>query len=113
MAPGDGIVAFYSNTGGDQRGRTLSQILSFSNDQLEYTHDYIQTLFPMPEASVAQALQGVDIITEDVFRAFRARQDLRSNLKRAFKRMLEFWGFSLQDQVPGLRIKVCDEWRIG
>jgi len=49
--PSTSLVAFYDGTGTDERGRTLEQILEWRATRLEQSHDYIQTLFPLPEAS--------------------------------------------------------------
>jgi len=49
--PSTSLVAFYDGTGTDGRGRTLEQILEWRATRLEQSHDYIQTLFPLPEAS--------------------------------------------------------------
>jgi hypothetical protein len=40
------IVAFYLHEGTDHIGRTLKQMWSFTDEQLEKEHDYIQWLFP-------------------------------------------------------------------
>jgi len=49
--PSSSLIAFYDGTGTDGRGRTLEQILDWGAGRLEQSHDYIQTLFPLPEAS--------------------------------------------------------------
>lgn len=45
------LVAFYDGSGVDGRGRSLETILKWGTGKLESSHDYIQTLFPLPEAS--------------------------------------------------------------
>ena len=54
MAAG-AIVAFLQGEGPDSRGRTLFDVLAFSNAALEQSHDFIQWLFPLPEPSAAVA----------------------------------------------------------
>ena len=99
-------VAFYRDTNpqADRRGRTLSQILSWSDNDLERSHDYIQYLFPLPERSPYNRF--APLITEDVFSAFRANttegEGLRINLCRAFERMLAFYGFQIVRYDAGL-----------
>ena len=47
------VVSSIEVEGRDHRGRLLSHILGFSLDELEFHHDYIQWLFPLPEPSGA------------------------------------------------------------
>jgi hypothetical protein len=50
------LISFYDGSGTDGRGRTLAQILDWDADKLESRHDYIQTLFPLPEESGVRCL---------------------------------------------------------
>jgi hypothetical protein len=43
------IIAFYSDTEPDHRGRFLHEIQEWPDDQLETVHYYIQRLFPLPD----------------------------------------------------------------
>ena len=92
-------IVFYRSTQPqpDDRGRTLEQILSWSNFALEKSHNYIQYLFPIPERSPINPFAPP--VTQEVFEAFRADtpegHGLRINLRRAFERMLAFYGFKL------------------
>jgi hypothetical protein len=45
------LVSFYDGSGPDGNGRTLEEILQWDAEKLERSHDYIQTLFPLPEKS--------------------------------------------------------------
>ena len=91
------IVAFYdpSIRKRDAEGRTLDNILNFSADELEYHHDFIQYLFPLPERSPINPYAPV--VTPEVRREFLARSDLREALMLALGRMLNFYGFGLDD----------------
>ena len=64
------LIAFYDGTGADGRGRTLEQILNWGAARLEQSHDYIQTLFPLPEASGVN--DSAPIIKKQVRRCLRA-----------------------------------------
>jgi hypothetical protein len=87
------LLAFYDGTGVDSRGRTIEQVLAFPFTTMEASHDYIQWLFPldvpsgvMPDAPLA----GSDcqcVFVQDPTRATR--------LRRAFERMLAFYGLLL------------------
>ena len=87
------LVRFYDPVikGKDFKGRTLSQILSWSDENLEYSHDYIQTLFPLPEGSPYN--HSAPIIDREAFNAFRSRPELRTELRKSLERMLKFYGF--------------------
>jgi hypothetical protein len=41
----DPLLRFYTG-GRDSEGRTLDEILSWDDQELEFCHDYIQWLFP-------------------------------------------------------------------
>ncbi|KAL8851925.1 MAG: hypothetical protein Q9221_003136 [Calogaya cf. arnoldii] len=88
-------VRFYSPTSPapDSRGRTLASILSWPDSQLEYSHDYIQNLFPLPERSPINP--AAPIIDEQTFKTFRSSPELQNQLRKSFKRMLRFYGFLL------------------
>lgn len=46
------MVRFYGpEAARDAEGRSLEDILQFKDSELEYHHDYIQVLFPLPEPS--------------------------------------------------------------
>ncbi|KAI4243989.1 MAG: hypothetical protein L6R40_003200 [Gallowayella cf. fulva] len=88
-------VRFYSPTSPtpDSQGRTLSSILAWPDSTLEYSHDYIQNLFPLPERSPINP--SAPIIDEQTFTLFRTSPDLQSQLRKSLKRMLQFYGFEL------------------
>ena len=97
------LVAFYEESDTDRRGRSLSDILQWNADQLESSHNYIQTMFPLPEES------GVDwnapTIDREVFNAFRSRPELQENLRKSFKRILWFYGFELKIE-GGVKVRL-------
>jgi hypothetical protein len=84
------LIEFYRGTGTDNTGRTLARILDYDDDAMESSHDFIQWLFPLREASQfnrhAPLLSDADIAT------FRADADLRANLLRSLDRFLTFLG---------------------
>lgn len=71
-------------------------MLSFSDSELEYHHDYIQTLFPLPERSPFNP--SAPLIDRATFLAFRSQPALQDQLRLALDRMLRFYGFELQFQ---------------
>jgi Opioid growth factor receptor (OGFr) conserved region len=93
------IVDFYAGQGHDHRGRKLDEILAWDNSRLESTHDYIQWLFPLPEPSRFNS--HAPLLTEADCAAFKQRPELAANMLRSLKRMLEFYGFSLNQTESG------------
>ncbi|KAI0131829.1 opioid growth factor receptor conserved region-domain-containing protein [Xylariales sp. AK1849] len=95
------LVDFYDPVvkGADGGGRTLEQILQWGDDRLEGQHDYIQTLFPLPEGSVFNYMAPV--IDETTYLYFRQHAGLRQNVRRAFERMLAFYGLKVMWEAGG------------
>jgi hypothetical protein len=84
------IVSFYLGTAPDAGGRIIGDVLAWDQARLESVHDYIQWLFPLPEASrfnpAAPRLLAVDIA------AFHADPQLRAALIQSLEKMLRFYG---------------------
>lgn len=83
------LPSFLSGTGYDGRGRTIEDVLAFSNDELERVHDFIQWLFPLPSRSAAQPYAPV--LSPADIAAIRNDARALSNLRRATERMLSFY----------------------
>jgi hypothetical protein len=92
------IVRFYDADiqARDAHGRTQKDILAWPDSKLESCHNYIQMLFPVPEGSAFN--WEAPIIDREVMDTFHARSDLRSQLRRSFERMLDFYGFEVTVQ---------------
>lgn len=103
MVHGLDLVSFFEGTEVDYRGRKLSDILAWPDDKLELSHDYIQTVFPLPEES--RINWSAILIDREVFDAFHSQPKLRTKLREAFTRMLSFYGFKWFEQ-EGVR-SVC------
>lgn len=91
------LVSFYEhpNGGRDFKGRTLSSILQWPDGELEYSHNYIQVMFPLPERSPVNF--QAPVIDRATFDAFHCRPELRARLRESFIRILSFYGFELQE----------------
>lgn len=83
----------------DPRNRTLATILSWPDSSLESSHDYIQTVFPLPEESM---FSFAPIVTPEVRNAFLAQAELRSSLRHALERMLTFYGLQFTTTTTDL-----------
>ena len=57
------IVAFLGGVGPDSHGRLLSDIWAFTDVEIERTHNFIQWLFPLAEASLS--VPGSPTLTSD------------------------------------------------
>jgi hypothetical protein len=91
----DPVVDFYSGAAGDHRGRSREEIVRWSDDRLEAVHDFIQWLFPLPEASPVNP--HAPLLTRETIRAFHTGPELRAGLRASLERMLAFYGFELRD----------------
>jgi hypothetical protein len=89
------ITEFFEGRGRDGSGRTLEEILRWSDGRLEDVHDYIQWLFPLPERSGANPWAPV-LDAEDIA-AFHRDAALRERLREGFDRMLAFYGLTRRD----------------
>ena len=76
-------------------GFTIEQVWSWDDKQLEYTHSYIQWLFPSTVPS--QAVPGSPVIMGPDIEKFRTDQDLRRRFARSYSLMLTFYGFRIED----------------
>jgi hypothetical protein len=91
--PDSTLVAFYRGDVVDHRGRTLSDIHEFDFHELEFNHDYIQWLFPLPEPSGANP--SAPLLSKDDVARFQADESLRKRLLQSFELMLSFFGLKL------------------
>ncbi len=82
------IETFLSGTGVDYKNRTYASILSFSNQQLEHKHDYIQCLFPTDAPSMHAP---APIVTTEEAIKMRQNEAVIMNLHLATERMIQFY----------------------
>jgi hypothetical protein len=80
------------------RNRSLATILAWPDSQLESSHDYIQTVFPLPEESM---FSFAPIVTKEVRDAFLAQAELGASLRGALERMLAFYGLQFGAVTDG------------
>lgn len=105
------VRQFLSGTGVDHLGRSRDQILSWSDDELEFTHDYIQWLFPLETASQYHPRAPVPTVAD--FAELGKDAMVYIGLLSGFVRMLSFYGLEWSGQAV---VKShnweerCDEW---
>lgn len=90
IATASPITAFYQGEP-DYKGRTLLEILDYGNWALEYHHDFIQVLFPLPEASIYN--HRAPLLDAATIEAFNEDEWLQVGMVAAYRRMLRFYGF--------------------
>jgi opioid growth factor receptor-like protein len=74
-------------------------VLRFDDASLEYTHDFIQWLFPLRERSGANP--SAPRLDDAAVAAFHDRPELRAALRRAYDRMLAFYKSDFGWLTPG------------
>lgn len=105
------LVSFYRGTGRDDEGRRLAEILQWPDERLEYTHDYIQWMFPLKERSQFNA--AAPVLDEGAIAAFLEDAGLRAELFESLKRMLVFYGFEWNEGAvrrTGRYVERAREW---
>ena len=83
------LADFLAGRSPDAHGRTHSGILAWPDEELEARHDFIQWLFPLPEAS--RAVPGSPVLGQADIEAVRASPAAQRNLAAATGRMLAFY----------------------
>jgi len=101
---GSPLIAFYRGDGRDHRGRSLSDIHAFDFYELEFNHDYIQWLFPLPEPSSAST--SAPLLSNDDIRRFQSEPPLRKHLLQSLDVLLSFFGLELADADGAGAIRV-------
>jgi hypothetical protein len=89
------LLHFYRGKSTDAEGRSLEEILAWDDDDLEAVHDFIQWLFPLPEAS--QFNPNAPLLTEKEIAVFKKEPVLQANLLKSFERILRFLGLALAE----------------
>jgi len=89
MAETGAVASFLEGDGPDGRGRTVFDVLSMNDADLERTHDFIQWLFPLPEPS--GAVPDAPMLTEAEAEAIRVSTMAQCALAAATDRMDAFY----------------------
>jgi hypothetical protein len=102
-------VRFYLNQGPTTEGYRFAQIMSWGEQQLEETHNYIQWLFPIRERSPINP--NAPVMSYSMQRQLKNDKRLRGQMTAAFIRMLWFWGIEFQGRYKGFAIPPGMEYR--
>ena len=82
------IVGFLEGKTPNHRGRTHAMLLQQTDQQAETTHDYIQWLFPLDEAS--RSVNGAPVLTEVEIDEIRQSSLAQANLAKSARWFLGF-----------------------
>jgi len=82
------VKRFLAGTGTDGVGRSINQILDLDDAHWERTHDFIQWLFPLTEAS--RSVRNAPVLTHDEIKQIRESETAQANLQQSVLRYKEF-----------------------
>ncbi len=97
----DQWLNFYRHSGTDHRNRCLVDIWTMTFDELEKHHDFIQWLFPLPEASSVNP--HAPLLTAELIQQTQQDSEVSENLLRSFDTMAAFWGFNRNNENDIIR----------
>jgi len=90
------LTEFYQGTGTDSEGRSLEDVWKFSDDEMEFHHDFIQWIFPLETPS--RFNRNAPLLSDDDIRAFHDDPKLRENLRGSLDRFLAFLGLAREGE---------------
>ena len=82
------ILAFLSGHGTDDQRRSILELMDRDDEFWERTHDFIQWLFPLAEAS--RSVRHAPVLTDDEIKQIRESQPIQANIQRSVLRYKEF-----------------------
>lgn len=88
------ITSFYLGNKPDFAGRKIEDIWLFDDEKLERCHDFIQVLFPLPEAS--EFNKNAPLLDDETIREFRSSPELQNRLLRSLDVMLTFLSMKIE-----------------
>lgn len=103
------LIPFYLGQAPDVRGRVIDDIHRWDHGRLESTHDYIQWLFPLTDASAFNPDAPSPGPAE--IERFRHEPALRARMVRSFRVMMGFYGLKCDDKATPVRIAETPEFR--
>ena len=83
------FVNFLTNNEPDFKNRFLKDIWNFSDEDIEYTHDFIQLLFPLNEKSSAIS-NGIYLHSNEAILSIKANKLATENIVKSSKWFLLF-----------------------
>jgi Opioid growth factor receptor (OGFr) conserved region len=107
------LLDFYRGESTDTEGRFLKDIWAWNDSELEFVHDFIQWLFPLPEPS--RFNHDAPLLTEEDIAAFKTDPLVQANLRKSSERILAFLGLAVDDrgkvvEGPNFAARGRDVW---
>tara|TARA_B100000941_G_scaffold277127_1_gene240358 strand:+ start:536 stop:979 length:444 start_codon:yes stop_codon:yes gene_type:complete len=112
---------FLTLKGKDFKGRTLQDIWSFSDSEIERVHDFIQVVFPLNKSSQA-VFHGYYLDNQDLISQIKSNKEVTTNILKssswffAFLERNMYWNTKLDHNqlritrvIECLRLLVSDE----
>jgi hypothetical protein len=93
------LIAFLAGDGPDDQGRRISEIIGWSDYQLESCHDFIQWVFPNRVASRFNPV--APILDKEVIEALATYDAATSNIRQMLFRMYSFYEFEVTNFDDG------------
>ena len=90
------IVNFLSNNEPNPDGYLYSQLLQLTDQQMEYSHDVIQWLFPTKTVSTHNL--EAPILTDEDIEEIKGNDTALNMISSGYKRMLSFYGLDVEVQ---------------
>lgn len=82
-------LSFLKGEGKSDNGYEIEDILTWGKDKLESSHDYIQRVFPLNAASVAD--DSAPILTDEEIVLIKKAPQAISNIHKMYETMLKFY----------------------
>ena len=84
----NGVLGFLNGTAADIHGRKFDDVIAFSDEQIEHTHNFIQWLFPLSEPSLS--VPGSPCLSDADVTAIRNSRAAIENLIKAADWFFDF-----------------------
>ena len=89
------IIGFYEGKVPNQIGMTFDDVRNMTFEEMEKNHHYIQWIFP--DTLKSKAVPTSPILTNSDREVFSLRSDLQAKMYDMFNRMLNFYGFVIEE----------------
>jgi hypothetical protein len=83
------LIDFHLGIKPDDADRYITEIAAFGFEELEFTHDYIQWLFPLPEPSAYAP--DVPVLDDETLAEFRKNEKLTQSIEYCAMTMMRFY----------------------
>jgi hypothetical protein len=102
------IVDFYKGKIPDSEGRMIHDIYKYDYSELEYSHDYIQWLFPLNTYS--RFNESAPVLNDNDIIEFQKDETIKNNLINSLRILLGFYGYDLVVDNLKIIIKRADNF---